>query len=63
MPSDAQTKVKCPDCYQCQMCSKSRCSLCKGGCQKKGGSELGTCFTYRQYLEWKEKKEIAEAPV
>ncbi|MFC1823482.1 ferredoxin [Thermodesulfobacteriota bacterium] len=48
-------KVKCPDCYHCQVCSENRCRLCRCESPKEGVLELGTGFTYGQYLEWKTK--------
>ncbi len=49
-------RKKCPDCYECQICSENRCRLCRQGAHCKGTSELGTGFTHGQYLEWKRKK-------
>jgi hypothetical protein len=49
-------KKKCPDCIECQVCSKSRCRACRQGVHREGASELGSGFTYGQYLEWKRKK-------
>jgi ferredoxin len=47
---------KCPDCEQCQVCSESRCRLCRGEhCKRKTG-ELGSSFTYGEYLAWKNKR-------
>jgi ferredoxin len=51
-----QQKEKCPDCDQCQLCSESRCRLCRGEHCKRGVCELGSSFTYGDYLAWKEKK-------
>ncbi|MBW2617202.1 MAG: hypothetical protein JRD02_13640 [Deltaproteobacteria bacterium] len=50
-----EKKKKCPDCIECQMCSKSRCRLCRQGVHREGACELGSGFTYGQYLEWKRK--------
>ncbi|MFC1820807.1 hypothetical protein ACFLZG_06975 [Thermodesulfobacteriota bacterium] len=49
-------KEACPDCRYCQMCSKSRCRLCRNNACEERTSELGTGFTYGQYMEWKMKK-------
>jgi len=49
-------KKKCPDCIECQVCSKSRCRVCRNGAHKDGASELASGFTYGQYLDWKRKK-------
>lgn len=49
-------KEKCPDCEQCQMCSESRCRLCRGEHCKRGACELGSSFTYGDYLAWQDKK-------
>ncbi len=49
-------KEKCPDCEQCQVCSESRCRLCRGEHCKRTTGELGSSFTYGEYLAWKEKK-------
>jgi ferredoxin len=51
-------KEKCPDCEQCQLCSESRCRLCKGERCKQATGELGSSFTYGEYLEWKNKKAL-----
>lgn len=51
-----QRKEKCPDCEQCQMCSESRCRLCRGEHCKRGACELGSSFTYGDYLAWQGKK-------
>jgi ferredoxin len=53
-----QTKEKCPDCEQCQLCGESRCRLCRGEHCKRTGGELGSSFTYGDYLAWKEKKAV-----
>ena len=49
-------KEKCPDCEQCQLCSESRCRLCRGEHCKRTAGELGSSFTYGDYLAWKDKK-------
>lgn len=51
-----QKKEKCPDCEECQLCSESRCRLCRGEQCHQGANELGTSFTYGEYLAWKNKK-------
>jgi ferredoxin len=51
-----QRKEKCADCEQCQLCSESRCRLCRGEHCKRGVGELGSSFTYGDYLAWKGKK-------
>ena len=51
-----QKKEKCPDCEQCQLCSESRCRLCRGEHCKKAAGGLGSSFTYGDYLAWKSKK-------
>ena len=51
-----QHKEKCPDCEQCQLCSESRCRLCRGEYCKRTAGELGSSFTYGDYLAWKNKK-------
>ena len=38
------------------MCSESRCRLCRGEHCKRGACELGSSFTYADYLAWKDKK-------
>ncbi|MBN1102771.1 MAG: hypothetical protein JXL84_05070 [Deltaproteobacteria bacterium] len=56
-------KEKCPDCHQCQMCSKSRCRLCRQESPEPGHWELGTGFTYGRYLDWKRgRKDEQETP-
>ncbi len=49
------TKEKCPDCQECQMCSKTRCRICKEENCSKERCELGASFTYGEYLKWKRK--------
>jgi len=51
-----QKKEKCADCEECQVCSESRCRLCRGEHCKRMRSELGTSFTYGEYLAWKDKR-------
>ena len=52
----ALSKEKCPDCEQCQVCAESRCRLCRGEhCKRKTG-ELGSAFTYGEYIAWKNKR-------
>jgi ferredoxin len=51
-----QKKEKCPDCEQCQLCSEPRCRLCRGEHCKGTAGELGSSFTYGEYLAWKDKK-------
>ncbi len=60
---EAVKKQKCPDCEYCQMCSESRCRLCrntKTGCKK---SQLGTGFTFGEYQEWQKRKAMKKIPV
>jgi ferredoxin len=49
-------KEKCLDCEQCQVCSESRCRLCREEHCKRTAGELGSSFTYGEYLAWKNKK-------
>ncbi len=49
-------KEKCPDCEQCQLCSESRCRLCRADSCNRKSSELGSSFTYGEYLVWKNKR-------
>lgn len=51
-----QKKEKCPDCEHCQLCSESRCRLCRGERCNRGANELGSSFTYGEYLDWKNKR-------
>lgn len=51
-----QRKEKCPDCEQCQLCSESRCRLCRAEHCQRGANELGSSFTYGEYLAWKNKR-------
>jgi ferredoxin len=53
-----QRKEKCPDCEQCQLCSESRCRLCRGEHCKRASGELGSSFTYGEYLAWKNEKAL-----
>ena len=59
---EAAKKQKCPDCDYCQMCSESRCRLCRNdkACCRK--SELGSSFTFGQYIEWQEKRSMKKIP-
>ena len=49
-------KEKCPDCLECQMCSKRRCEQCKKG-GHKDCAELGPFLTHGEYTEWKKKRD------
>ncbi len=49
-------KEKCPDCLECQQCSKNRCELCKRGGHKVCNPELGPFITHGEYEKWKEKR-------
>ena len=53
-----QKKEKCPDCEQCQLCSESRCRLCRGEHCNRAAGDLGSRFTYGEYLAWKGKKAL-----
>jgi hypothetical protein len=55
-------KEKCPDCEQCQMCSKTRCRLCKEKGYKGRSCECGSSFTYGEYLAWKAKRTMNKVP-
>ncbi|MFC1869607.1 hypothetical protein ACFL0H_15955 [Thermodesulfobacteriota bacterium] len=55
--SEESEKNRCPDCYHCQMCSENRCRLCRNDDLSEKICELGTGFTYGQYIEWKRKRE------
>jgi ferredoxin len=60
---EAAKKKKCPDCDYCQMCSESRCRLCRNDktcCMK---SQLGSAFTYGEYREWQKKRAMKKIPV
>ncbi|MBW1802071.1 MAG: hypothetical protein JRJ85_15230 [Deltaproteobacteria bacterium] len=50
----------CPDCDQCQVCSPTRCRSCRKGRHPHCANDLGTGFTYGQYLAWKSKKETLD---
>jgi len=56
-----ETRTQCPDCDECQLCSQSRCRLCKKGGHGCSASELGGAFTHGQYLAWKEKRASRDA--
>ena len=60
---EAAKKKKCPDCDYCQMCSESRCRLCRNDktCCRK--SQLGSAFTYGEYQEWQQKRAMKKIPV
>jgi hypothetical protein len=55
-------KKKCPDCEQCQVCSKTRCRLCKEKSYKGRSCEYGSSFTYGEYLAWKAKRTNEQDP-
>jgi len=55
-------KEKCPDCEQCQGCSETRCRLCREKGRECRPCELGSSFTYGDYLAWKTKKRMTKAP-
>ena len=50
-----KAKKKCPDCLECQMCSRNRCEICKAGGHKDCESELGPFITHGEYMKWKRK--------
>ncbi|MFC1884190.1 ferredoxin [Thermodesulfobacteriota bacterium] len=59
-----QKKEKCADCLKCQMCSESRCQLCRKGSHGSDCAGLSHAFTYGQYVEWKKAmKKTAGKPV
>lgn len=53
---DEIKKETCPDCEYCQQCSETRCRVCKGEGHKKSPCQLGSSFTYEDYLKWKSLK-------
>jgi hypothetical protein len=55
-------KEKCPDCEQCQVCSETRCRVCKQKGLKSEACDLGSSFTYGEYLAWKARKSDEEGP-
>jgi ferredoxin len=55
-----EVKQKCPDCSGCLQCSRDRCRLCKKGGREENGWDLGRGFTYGQYQEWKDRREMAK---
>ncbi len=53
-----EARTRCPDCHSCQVCSKSRCRLCREGRHEaKVPWVLGTGFTYGRYLEWRKQQD------
>jgi hypothetical protein len=52
-----RAKDRCPDCLSCQVCSETRCNLCKKGRHECLAWDLGTGFTYGAYQEWKNKQQ------
>jgi hypothetical protein len=50
-------KEKCPDCEYCQVCSETRCRVCREEGHMKKACELGSCLTYEEYLKWKSRKD------
>jgi ferredoxin len=62
LASESEEKKKCPDCLECQVCSKRRCQLCRKGEHCAGSPELGPCVTHGEYLEWKGRKETQMIP-
>jgi len=54
-PERKTKKEKCPDCEYCQMCSETRCRVCREKGPKKS-CELGGSFSYEEYLRWKSRK-------
>jgi len=57
MPFECAQKEKCPDCFECQMCGETRCRVCrKCGHGKNVPSDLGSGFTYAEYLAWKRER-------
>lgn len=60
---EAAKKQKCPDCDYCQVCSESRCRLCRNDKTCCSKSQLGSAFTYGQYQEWQKKRKMKRIPV
>ena len=56
LPEAPIPKKKCPDCLECQMCSKNRCELCKKGGHKGSHPELGPFLTHGEYEKWKKRR-------
>jgi|GEM_PF-5131442 len=56
-------KERCPDCNFCQMCSETRCRLCRNA--RVTGSETLPLsgFTLFEYEEWQKKGVIKTIPV
>jgi hypothetical protein len=50
-------RTPCPDCGQCQGCSRSRCRACLKGGRSEPSRELAPGFTYGEYLVWRKRKE------
>ena len=50
-------REKCPDCLECQMCSKRRCEQCRKGDHQMVEPELGPFLTHGEYLKWRERRE------
>ncbi len=54
-------REKCPDCLECQMCSKRRCEQCRKGGHQLYEPELGPFLTHGEYMKWREKrKDVSE---
>jgi hypothetical protein len=49
-------KEKCPDCLECQICSKRRCEHCMKGGHQRCMPELGPFLTHREYMKWRSRK-------
>ncbi|MCP4576557.1 MAG: hypothetical protein GY846_09775 [Deltaproteobacteria bacterium] len=56
LPNVLNSKMKCSDCLQCQMCGETRCRICRKSEHKGSSSGLGAAFTHGEYLAWKKKK-------
>lgn len=56
-------KKICPDCDFCQMCSESRCRLCRNTKRPCKRSLRSNGFTLSEYEEWQKNRAVKRRPV
>ncbi|MBN1906161.1 MAG: hypothetical protein JW927_13805 [Deltaproteobacteria bacterium] len=60
---DEVKKKRCPDCNFCQMCSESRCRLCRNTKRACNRSLRSNGFTLHEYEEWQKNRAMKRKPV
>jgi hypothetical protein len=56
-------KKRCPDCNLCQMCSETKCRLCRNANIAGLNTLPRAGFTLFEYEEWQKKRGLKNLPV